>query len=33
MKNLIRLTDYTQKDVYDIFRIADEVQQGKYAIF
>lgn len=30
MKNLIRLTDYTQKDVYDIFRIADEVQQGKY---
>lgn len=31
MKNLIRLTDYTQKDVYDIFRIADEVQQGKYA--
>lgn len=30
MKNLIRLTDYTQKDVYDVFRIADEVQQGKY---
>lgn len=28
MKNLLRLTDYTAKDIYDIFRIADEVQQG-----
>lgn len=30
MKNLIRLTDSTSRDIYDIFRIADEVQQGKY---
>lgn len=30
MKNLLRLTDYTTKDIYDIFRIADEVQQGSY---
>lgn len=30
MKHLIRLTDYTPNDIYDIFRIADEVQQGKY---
>lgn len=30
MKNLIRLTDYTPNDIYDIFRLADEVQQGKY---
>ena len=25
MKNLIRLTDYTQSDIYEIFSIADEV--------
>lgn len=31
MMHLIRLTDYTSNDIYDIFRIADEVQQGKYA--
>lgn len=30
MKNFIRLTDYTPNDIYDIFRLADEVQQGKY---
>ena len=30
MKTLIRLTDYTPNDIYDIFRLADEVQQGKY---
>lgn len=30
MKNLIRLTDYQKEDIYDIFQIADEVQQGKY---
>ena len=30
MKNLIRLTDYTQSDIYEIFSIADEVQAGKY---
>ena len=31
MKNLIRLTDYTVKDIYEIFNIADEIKQGKYA--
>ena len=30
MKNLIRLTDYNSNDIYDIFKIADEVQQEKY---
>lgn len=30
MENLIRLTDYKANDVYDIFKIADEVQKGKY---
>ena len=30
MKNFIRLTDYTASDIYDIFRIADKVLQGKY---
>lgn len=30
MKNLIRLTDYTANDVYEIFKIADELQQGNY---
>ena len=30
MKNFIRLTDYTASDIYDIFRIADEVLHGKY---
>ncbi len=31
MKNLIRLTDYQKDDIYDIFKIADEVGQGKYS--
>lgn len=30
MKNLIRLTHYTAKDIYEIFDLADQVQQGKY---
>lgn len=30
MKHLIRLTDYTQNDIYDIFEIADEIGQGRY---
>ena len=33
MKNLIRLTDYEAKDIYDIFKITDEVRQGKYNDF
>lgn len=31
MKNFIRLTDYTPTDVYNIFTLADELQQGKRA--
>jgi len=31
MKNLIRLTDYTKNDIYDIFKLTEEVQQGKYS--
>lgn len=30
MTNLIRLTDYSIKDIYEIFRIADEISTGKY---
>lgn len=30
MKNFIRLTDCTAGDIYDIFRLTDEVLQGKY---
>ena len=30
MKNLIRLTDYTVNEIYEIFNIADEILQGKY---
>lgn len=30
MKNLIRLTDYTANEIYDIFSLTDEVCQGKY---
>lgn len=30
MQKLIRLTDYQAKDIYDIFKITDEIRQGKY---
>ena len=30
MKNLIRLTDFTKKDIENIFHIADEIKQEKY---
>lgn len=30
MNNLIKLTDLTVKEIYDIFRLADEVTTGKY---
>lgn len=33
MKNLIRLSDYQKKDVEEIFRIADDLQNGKYTDF
>ncbi|MEG1255031.1 peptide transporter [Clostridium sp.] len=30
MKNLIRLCDYTKEEIFKIFNIADEIEQGKY---
>lgn len=30
MKDMIRLTDYKADDLYDIFKLTDEVRQGKY---
>lgn len=30
MKNLIRLTDYSADDIFEIWNIADELMQGKY---
>lgn len=30
MKHLIRLNDYTKADVDEIFKIADEIREGKY---
>lgn len=33
MKNLIRLTDYTAQEIKEIFKIADEIQEGKYVNF
>ena len=33
MKNLVRLTDYSVSDIYDVFNIADEIQKGKYKDF
>lgn len=30
MKSLLRLTDYTVDEVYEIFHIADEIKAGKY---
>lgn len=33
MKSMIRLTDYSQNEIYDIFSIADELRQGKYSDF
>lgn len=33
MKNMIRLTDYTADNIRDIFRIADELNRGKYTDF
>lgn len=31
MKSLIRLTDLSANDIYDIFQIADEINAGKYS--
>lgn len=33
MQHLIRLDNYTKEDVFEIFRIADEVKEGKYGNF
>lgn len=30
MKNFIRLADYKSSDIYDIFKMADEISEGKY---
>ena len=30
MKNLLRLTDYTAKEIFEIFQIADEIKQGSH---
>lgn len=30
MKSLLRINDYSSKEIFQIFDIADEVQQGKY---
>lgn len=30
MKNLIRLTEYSKSDIYNIFALADEIKVGKY---
>ena len=30
MKNLIRLTDLQPEEIHEIFRIADEIGDGKY---
>ncbi len=31
MKNFLRLMDYTKEELFDIFRITDEIKQGKYS--
>lgn len=33
MKNLIRLSDYSKKEIFDIFQIADEIDSGRYRNF
>ncbi len=33
MKNLIRLTDYEKKDIFEIFEIADALKSGEYKDF
>lgn len=33
MKNLVRLTDYSVNDIYDVFNITDEIHNGKYKDF
>lgn len=30
MKNMIKITDYCKEDIFKIFKIADELKQGKY---
>lgn len=33
MKNLVRLVDYNIDEIKDIYKIADEIEEGKYAEF
>ena len=30
MKHLIRITDYSKEDIYNIYKIADEIQEGSF---
>lgn len=30
MKSFIRLTDYSKNDIFDIFKLVDEIRKGKY---
>jgi len=30
MKNFLRITDYTSENIFDIFRLTDEVREGKH---
>lgn len=31
MKNYLKLTDYAKEELLDIFRMTDEIRQGKYS--
>ena len=33
MRELIRLTDYCKSDIFEIFKIADDLLKGKYINF
>lgn len=33
MRELIRLTDYSKADIFEIFKIADDLWKGKYINF
>lgn len=33
MRNLIRISDYTKKDIARVFQIADDIKEGKFIDF
>ncbi len=33
MRNLIRISDYTKKDIARVFQIADDIKKGKFIDF